>query len=188
MTATQEIGHGELDRLNAVAIGRPSPERDRWGRWHRDPGGEWDWFYALPAGDQDYVRRNHMVELGVRPDELADWLGAHSIDDAMTQWLEAVEMTRKSRIALVDPLSDEWESLSSYDDDVTELMGPDEVADLLQVQRNTIAVWRHRGLMPAPAVVLSSLPIWRRGDILEWAERTGRLVVKPPEQGSSNPS
>lgn len=57
----------------------------------------------------------------------------------------------------------------------SELVGPDEVAELLGVQRHTIVVWRHRQIMPTPAVVLSGVPLWDRQDVEKWAHETGRL-------------
>lgn len=60
---------------------------------------------------------------------------------------------------------------------MTQLVGPDEVADMLSVQRNTIAQWRKRGVLLDPFLTISSMPIWRREDVIEWAKRTGREVV-----------
>lgn len=56
------------------------------------------------------------------------------------------------------------------------LVGLREVAELLQVARNTANVWRTRNVLPAPeAIVSGEVPVWRRSTIVEWARRTGRL-------------
>lgn len=170
MRPAAEIGLGELERIGAWTIARPRPERDRYGRWHRDPGGQWDWFYGLEPAERDYVRARHMSELGPGPDEVATRLGLE-IDPAMEHWLETVRLTRSRHLALADPLDDDYGDPSPDDD---ELMGPDEVAAYLQVKRNTIAQWRHRRILPAPDFILSGMPVWRRGDIASWARNTGR--------------
>ena len=57
---------------------------------------------------------------------------------------------------------------------VDDLVGPREVAALLDVQIQTVHVWRHRGIMPDPHTIISSVPIWRRHVIEAWAADTGR--------------
>lgn len=78
---------------------------------------------------------------------------------------------------MIDTLADD---ASCYDDDdMSNLVGPDEVAAMLNVKRNTVAQWRFRRLLPEPALVLSQIPIWKRSDIEEWAKLTGREIVSP---------
>ena len=48
--------------------------------------------------------------------------------------------------------------------------GPEEVADLLGVKRNTLAVWRKRGSLPLPDETISGLPIWKRATLDLWNE------------------
>lgn len=158
----------ELDQLTREnQLARPIPVRDRWGRYKRDPGGQWDWFYALDADERAYLSRRHMGGT-VGPDDIATWQGT-DIDTAMNRWVAAARRAR----AHADTLADDYET-SSVDDN--ELLGPDEVADLLCVQRNTLAQWRKRGQLPEPYKVLSSLPIWRRCDVIEWAQLTNRRI------------
>lgn len=59
------------------------------------------------------------------------------------------------------------------------LVGPHEVAAMLGVAPNTVAVWRYRRLMPDPAGTLSGTPLWRSADVARWARRTGRLPAPP---------
>jgi predicted DNA-binding transcriptional regulator AlpA len=154
--------------IGSTKLSRPVPVRDRWGRYKRDPGGEWDWFYDLPADERAYISRAHMTATGLHPDELATWL-ATDTDTAMNRWVLAARRAR----AHADTLADDYDT-SCVDDN--ELLGPDEVADLLCVQRNTLAQWRKRGQLPEPYKVLSSLPIWRRCDVIEWAQLTNRRI------------
>lgn len=56
-----------------------------------------------------------------------------------------------------------------------ELVGAQEIADLLEVAVATVSTWRHRGVMPEPYTVVSGRPAWRLETILGWAEETGRL-------------
>ena len=57
------------------------------------------------------------------------------------------------------------------------IVGPGEVAAMLGVKRETVRMWRVRGLLPAPGRVISNIPLWDAGVILEWARATGRLAA-----------
>ena len=171
-TALQSIGLSELERVMGTdRLASPQPVRDRWGRFKRDPGGQWDWFYALEPSERSYIQRNYMGgRLG--PDDVATWLGT-DIDSAMEMLVESIRLARSK---IRDSFDEDYDP-SSYDDDVTQLVGPDEIAAMLHVGRNTIAQWRHRRLLPPPVITLSSLPIWDRREIVEWAKETNRESV-----------
>lgn len=56
------------------------------------------------------------------------------------------------------------------------LAGPAEIAERLGIEANTINVWKVRHPdFPTPVRKLRSGEIWDIRDIVEWAERTGRL-------------
>lgn len=57
-------------------------------------------------------------------------------------------------------------------------VGIGEIAERLQVERNTVQVWRVRKILPPAWVELSGGPVWRWSTIKQWARDTGRL----PEQ------
>lgn len=180
MTALDYDLLGEVARITSEnAIRRPVPVRDRWGRWHRDPAGEFDWFYALPELERAYVSRYYMSATGVEVDVLAT-MTALDIDEWAERFISSVRAARHRKMRSLDVLSEEWGEMSSADDE-DELMGPDEVASLLVVKRNTLAQWRHRGNLPSPYMVLSGLPIWRRGDVMAFAVITGREVLSEVE-------
>ena len=170
---------GEVERLTAGnRIARPRPTRDRWGRWHRDPAGEMDWFYGLPEIERAYVQRNYMAPDGTPVDVLATM-----VEMEVEQWgdafINALRAARDLKLRNADVFSADWEAANIAADEDDELMGPDEVAALLVVKRNTIAQWRHRGKLPEPYATLSGMPIWRRGDVMAWAVDTCREVVEP---------
>lgn len=54
-------------------------------------------------------------------------------------------------------------------------VGPEEIAERLGVRRDTVHKWRHRGVLPEPDWIISSLPVWEWETIRAWAENTGRL-------------
>lgn len=60
------------------------------------------------------------------------------------------------------------------DASASDLLGPEEIATLLEVDRDTPGVWRRRGLLPPPETTISSVPVWRRSVIEAWARKTDR--------------
>lgn len=61
-------------------------------------------------------------------------------------------------------------------------VGPQEIAERLNVTTATVHSWRNRAKsyvarkpMPEPTVIISNTPIWEWKLIGAWAEETGRL-------------
>lgn len=50
-----------------------------------------------------------------------------------------------------------------------------EIAERLGVQRNTVDVWRQRGVLPEPEWTVGGRPAWNWPTIAEWARDSGRL-------------
>lgn len=50
-----------------------------------------------------------------------------------------------------------------------DIVGMTEIAQMLGARRQTVGIWRLRGLLPAPATELAMGPVWFRSDIEEWA-------------------
>ena len=62
---------------------------------------------------------------------------------------------------------------------LNELMGVNEVAELLNVKPNLISTWAHREKMPKPDVLINAgkTQVWLRTTIIEWAGETGKLPI-----------
>lgn len=58
---------------------------------------------------------------------------------------------------------------------MSEPVGLLEIAERLGVRAQTARNWRTRGVLPAPAWVVSGMPAWEWTTIEEWARSTGRL-------------
>lgn len=54
-------------------------------------------------------------------------------------------------------------------------VGSDDIATRLGVQRHTVTMWRHRGLLPEPRWTVSGRPAWNWPDVQKWAKDSGRL-------------
>ncbi|MCP4897357.1 MAG: helix-turn-helix domain-containing protein [bacterium] len=50
------------------------------------------------------------------------------------------------------------------------LCGPYEIADILEVHRQTPRKWSSNGILPPPRQRLSTGPVWNVADIIEWAK------------------
>lgn len=62
------------------------------------------------------------------------------------------------------------------DSDQFSIVGLQEIADLLEVNRRTPHAWQYRKLLPPPDYPsVNGLKAWNRSTIVEWAARTGRL-------------
>ena len=57
-----------------------------------------------------------------------------------------------------------------------ELMGPAEIADLLNVSRQRITQLAAHPDFPTPVAELSMGKVWRTADVHAWAVKTGRLT------------
>lgn len=56
-----------------------------------------------------------------------------------------------------------------------EPVGIIEIAELLGVKRNTVDMWRVRGVFPSPRWTVGGRPCWNQSDVLAWARATRRL-------------
>lgn len=54
------------------------------------------------------------------------------------------------------------------------LIGLGEIAAMLQVKPKTPGIWRYRGVLPDPDMMVGNKPVWHRSTIVEWAKATGR--------------
>jgi hypothetical protein len=66
---------------------------------------------------------------------------------------------------------------------ISDLLGPAEVCEFLEVERNTLVQWQRRPAVafPVPLFELSGMGIWARADIEKWALSTGRLLKQASE-------
>ena len=64
-----------------------------------------------------------------------------------------------------------------------DLVGPQEIAELLSVKLRTVHMWtyrtnespRRRNAFPPPSRIISSVPLWAKQEIMAWADASGRL-------------
>jgi hypothetical protein len=54
-------------------------------------------------------------------------------------------------------------------------VGVVDIASRLGVKRQTVAVWKVRGLLPPPDWERGAGPLWEWSTIHEWALETGRM-------------
>jgi hypothetical protein len=62
------------------------------------------------------------------------------------------------------------------DTELPEIVGLQEIADLLEVGRRTPHAWQYRKLLPPPDYAsVNGLRAWKIGTIITWAANTGRI-------------
>lgn len=62
------------------------------------------------------------------------------------------------------------------------LVGPAEIGELLNVDANTVNVWKNRHKdFPSPVRRLRSGDIWDRREVIAWATATGRYSQSAAE-------
>lgn len=65
------------------------------------------------------------------------------------------------------------------------IVGLQEIADLLEVNRRTPHAWQYRKLLPPPDYAsINGLRAWDRSTIIQWAAKTGRLPSKLRQEAS----
>lgn len=137
--------------------------------------GEWDAFYLASRETQQYIRRHLCSSDGLAPDDLSALAGYQDVDSWWIDLLRAVDVARDRSSVRA----------SCYDDAVLiqDLVGPDEVCEMLGVKRNTLVVWQRRPSVkfPVPLFELSQMSVWARGDVEKWAVDTGRLELDTGE-------
>lgn len=55
-----------------------------------------------------------------------------------------------------------------------DLIGLTDIADMLGVKRETPGIWRYRGVLLEPDLVVGRKPMWLRERVVAWARETGR--------------
>lgn len=69
------------------------------------------------------------------------------------------------------------------------LVGPAEIGELLDVDANTVNVWKVRHeQFPPPVRRLRSGDIWDRREVIAWATATGRYPAKAENSKSARES
>lgn len=60
---------------------------------------------------------------------------------------------------------------------LSDVVGINEIADRIGKPRNTVKVWRHRGILPEERWSVSGIPAWDWTlDIVPWLKETGRAA------------
>lgn len=60
-------------------------------------------------------------------------------------------------------------------EEIPELAGASEIADMCRVEELEVLRWIEAGELPAPALTISEMPIWERAVAENWARLNGRL-------------
>jgi predicted DNA-binding transcriptional regulator AlpA len=64
--------------------------------------------------------------------------------------------------------------------EIMPLVGGPEIAQMLGITRGRVYQIVHTKGFPDPAHLLAMGRIWRTSEVIEWADRTGRPVVRMP--------
>ena len=167
MTISADLAHLLAD---SPRIRAPRVTRGRDGRLQRNAAGEWDWMRDLSVAE----RRQFSTDLlttdkhAPGPDEVATATGYQYVDtwaqDLIHQW--------RAMKARPDPAAELTERpLPEFGP----VVGPAEIAEMLDVRPSTVYQWRTRGILPPPDMQVSRQDAWWTTTIQGWAAETGRL-------------
>jgi hypothetical protein len=107
---------------------------------------------------------------GLQPDDMADLIGAETIDDALDAWARACQMARRGASGWDDVDVEDWAVADARAQADAELYGPSEFADLLGITTTNLYQRKSRGLLPDPDLSISKVPIWTGETIRIWIE------------------
>lgn len=110
---------------------------------------------------------------GISLDDMADMIGAGSLDDALATWARTCQLARKGSASTwaADDVA-EWAAADALANADAELYGPAELAERLGTTVANIHQRRHRGQLPPHDLILSRVPIWTGETIRLWEEWT----------------
>lgn len=92
----------------------------------------------------------------------------------LEEWLDETSTTGRSLRQMFPPARlDPFGWLPKPGD--ADPVGVAEIAERLGVPRQTVAVWKNRGLLPPPPWRVSRQPCWDWPQIEAWAEASGRM-------------
>jgi hypothetical protein len=105
---------------------------------------------------------------GIALDDMAQVIGAESLDDALSAWARACNLARGQ--GWDDQAWSEWMDADAQLEADCELYGPQELADRWGCTVPALHQRRHRGYTPEPDMVISKVPIWTGETIRVWEE------------------
>jgi hypothetical protein len=162
----------ELDRLmGADRLARPAyPLAADGTAGRRDPSPTWDPWYTLSLAERRRLVR-FMAPAGgggLSLDDVAQVIGAGSLDDALSQWARACNLARGQGWDAQG--WSEWADMDAQAESDCELYGPQELAERWGISVPALHQRRHRGQTPAPDMTISKVPIWTGETIRVWEE------------------
>lgn len=163
----------ELERLlGSDRLARPLyPLASDGTAGRRDPSPTWDPWFCLPL-----TQRRRLIRFmapageGVSLDDMADMVGAGTLDDALARWARACLMARSADTGWDAIDADEWQAHDAELEADSELYGPQELAYRWGISVPALHQRRHRGQCPTEDLVISKVPIWTGETVRVWEE------------------
>lgn len=116
--------------------------------------------------------------VGERRLETTLTVSASNPPEAAARAIEIVTAEAPGKVIAIEVMTTEEQDRRLAEPAFPELVGVSEVAELLEISRQRLAVLRQRPEFPRPVAELAAGPIWRRGDLstfaMGWQRRPGR--------------
>lgn len=175
-TGTQERGAELARMMGGDRLARPAyPLAADGTAGRRDPSPSWDPWYCLPLARRRSLVR-YMAPAGDRGglllDQVADLIGAGSLEEALARWAAACTMARATDAGwdLTPAEIDDWAAADALASSDAELYGPQELAARWGISTPALAKRKERGQTPAPDLTISKVPIWTGETIRHFEE------------------
>lgn len=106
-------------------------------------------------------------------------VSAKNMPEAAARAIEIITAVAPGKILAVEVMTPEEEDRRLAEPAFPELVGVTEIADMLGISRQRLAVLRQRREFPAPVAELAAGPIWRARDLSTFAEGWQRRAGRP---------
>lgn len=140
-------------------------ETDYYGVYHRTSDGQWRYPWGEPVPDAEDLTVRDVLQLGLAHDG-SDMSRTHVAEGLQRDGL----VDRKDDDLCPREDLDEIVGMSAPELHVRSMLTITDIAEMIDVEPDTVAAYRHRGYLPEPQAKIGRTPVWSRPIIRHWLD------------------